>query len=214
MSIRIERFTGNIKMQLTPDDRQKYIEDFAASIEQGRHLLQGKGQIAGPILMRAEGVNANLLLLDDRVRIQRREEKTFLNQGFGRDKEILLSQITAVRLRKATKLGNGFIQLALAGAPEVSDAEVARDQNTILFRNTRQVEFERIKTAIEMRKSVTRAVMPQSLPQYQPSPQYQPPPPPRAPSYIEELEQLASLRDKGVITEEEFAAKKRQILGI
>ena len=201
-------------MQLTPDDQQKYIEDFAASIEQGRHLLQGKGQLMGPILMRAEGVNANLLLLEDRVRIQRREEKTFLNQGFGRDKEILLSQITSVRLRKATKLGNGFIQIVLSGAPEVDDAEVARDQNTVLFRNTRQVEFERIKTAIEMRKSVTQAVMPQSLPQYQTPPQYQPPPPPRAASYIEELEQLAALRDKGVITEDEFAAKKRQILGI
>jgi len=33
-------------------------------------------------------------------------------------------------------------------------------------------------------------------------------------SYIEELEQLAVLRNKGVITEEEFVAKKRQILGI
>jgi len=144
-------------MQLTPDDRQKYVEDFAASIEQGRHLLQGKGQLMGPILMRAEGVNANLLLLEDRVRIQRREEKTFLNQGFGRDKEIVLSQISSIRLRKATKLGNGFIQIVLSGAPEVDDAEVARDQNTVLFRNTRQVEFERIKTAIEMRKSVTHA---------------------------------------------------------
>jgi predicted Zn-dependent peptidase len=39
-------------------------------------------------------------------------------------------------------------------------------------------------------------------------------PQPRAASYIEELEQLASLRNKGIITEEEFAAKKRQILGI
>lgn len=191
-------------MKLTPEERQSYIEEFATSIEQGRRLLQGKGQFMGPSLMRVEGVNANLLLLEDRVRIQRREEKTFLNQGFRSEREILLSQIVSVGFRKATTLGNGFIQFVLSGGREAADPDVARDENTILFRSARQAEFERIKAAIEMRKSAARAV----LPQYQPQPQ------PRAPSYIEELEQLASLRDKGVITEDEFAAKKRQILGI
>jgi hypothetical protein len=34
------------------------------------------------------------------------------------------------------------------------------------------------------------------------------------PSYLDELERLASLRDQGVITEEEFAAKKDQLLGL
>ncbi|MGD9571516.1 MAG: SHOCT domain-containing protein [Thermoleophilia bacterium] len=32
--------------------------------------------------------------------------------------------------------------------------------------------------------------------------------------YMAELQQLARLRDAGVLTEEEFAAKKRQLLGI
>jgi len=191
-------------MKLTPEERQSYIEEFAASIEQGRRLLQGKGQFMGPILMRVEGVNANLLLLEDRVRIQRREERTFLNQGFRREREILLSQIASIRFRKATALGNGFIQFVLSGGRGVADSDVARDENTILFRSARQAEFERIKAAIEMRKSAAGAV----LPHYQPQPQS------RTPSYIEELEQLASLRDKGIITEDEFAAKKRQILGI
>ena len=35
-----------------------------------------------------------------------------------------------------------------------------------------------------------------------------------APSYLDELERLAALRDQGVITEEEFAAKKGQLLGL
>jgi Short C-terminal domain len=39
-------------------------------------------------------------------------------------------------------------------------------------------------------------------------------PPPAAPGYAAELEQLAQLRDQGVITAEDFEAKKRQILGI
>jgi hypothetical protein len=34
------------------------------------------------------------------------------------------------------------------------------------------------------------------------------------PDYLEELEKLGDLRDKGVITEEEFEAKKKQLLGL
>lgn len=39
-------------------------------------------------------------------------------------------------------------------------------------------------------------------------------PQPAQPSYIGELERLAGLRDKGIITEEEFQAKKKQLLGL
>lgn len=35
-----------------------------------------------------------------------------------------------------------------------------------------------------------------------------------APSYLEELEKLADLRDKGILTTEEFEAKKAQLLGL
>ena len=47
--------------------------------------------------------------------------------------------------------------------------------------------------------------------------EYAPPPPapePAAPDYAAELAQLAQLKDQGILTEEEFEAKKKQILGI
>ena len=55
-----------------------------------------------------------------------------------------------------------------------------------------------------------------------PAPQSQTPPPaaplpaeaPEEPAYIAELESLAELRDQGVITAEEFEAKKRELLGL
>ncbi len=34
------------------------------------------------------------------------------------------------------------------------------------------------------------------------------------PDYLEELERLSKLKDQGVITEEEFEAKKKQLLGL
>jgi hypothetical protein len=40
------------------------------------------------------------------------------------------------------------------------------------------------------------------------------PPAPAAPDYTDELERLAKLRDEGVITAEDFDAKKKQLLGI
>lgn len=49
---------------------------------------------------------------------------------------------------------------------------------------------------------------------------YQAPPPqpapaaPAQPDFTTQLTQLAQLRDAGILTEEEFAAKKAQILGI
>jgi predicted Zn-dependent peptidase len=45
---------------------------------------------------------------------------------------------------------------------------------------------------------------------------YAAPPPAAAagPDYAAEIEQLAQLKAQGIITEEEFAAKKRQILGL
>jgi hypothetical protein len=43
------------------------------------------------------------------------------------------------------------------------------------------------------------------------------PPPaaaPAEPDYMAELEQLAQLRDQGVLSDQEFEAKKKQLLGI
>lgn len=47
------------------------------------------------------------------------------------------------------------------------------------------------------------------------------PPPPQSPlpqttqsDYLAELEKLGELRDKGIITEEDFQAKKKQLLGL
>ena len=43
---------------------------------------------------------------------------------------------------------------------------------------------------------------------------YAAPAAPAAPDYAAELQQLAALKGQGLITEEEFEAKKKQILGI
>ena len=60
----------------------------------------------------------------------------------------------------------------------------------------------------------------QPAPQYvQPAPTYTPPPAPApaaaaAPDPYEQLKQLAELKDRGILTEVEFAAQKAKVLGI
>ena len=55
---------------------------------------------------------------------------------------------------------------------------------------------------------------PQYYEQPQPQPQYAPAPAPAAPAVdpIQQLKELAALKDQGVLTEEEFAAQKAKIL--
>jgi hypothetical protein len=56
--------------------------------------------------------------------------------------------------------------------------------------------------------------------EYAEQPQQAAPPPPAAapaaaePDYVAELQKLAQLRDSGVISAEDFEAKKKQLLGI
>jgi ribosomal protein L12E/L44/L45/RPP1/RPP2 len=47
-----------------------------------------------------------------------------------------------------------------------------------------------------------------------PAPSAAPPPVEPEPSYLDELERLAALRDKGIISDAEFEAKKAQLLGL
>jgi len=53
----------------------------------------------------------------------------------------------------------------------------------------------------------------QPEPAYQePPPQYEPPPEPQV-DMVQQLKDLADLKDQGILTEEEFAAQKARILG-
>jgi hypothetical protein len=46
----------------------------------------------------------------------------------------------------------------------------------------------------------------------EPAPQYAPPPEPQV-DMVQQLKDLAELKDQGILTEEEFAAQKARILG-
>ena len=61
------------------------------------------------------------------------------------------------------------------------------------------------------RRQAERWAVQEPQPQYAEQPQAAPPPP-TAPDPIERLKELGGLRDKGILTEEEFEAQKAKVL--
>ena len=70
-----------------------------------------------------------------------------------------------------------------------------KDENTIIFTKKDQSEFQRSKEAIDRQRSISETVS-------------------HPPSNLDELEKLAELRDKGIITEENSISRKDNFLRI
>jgi hypothetical protein len=75
----------------------------------------------------------------------------------------------------------------------------------------------RVARRTSRRVSRRQQAMAPPEPEYAPPPEpaYAPPPAePAQPAYVAELEQLGRLKEQGLITDDEYEAKKKQILGI
>lgn len=142
-----------------------------------------------------KGVNGQIELSGNKVIIRRKGALSFLSQGLKGDKEIMISSISSIQFKKPG-VTNGYIQFTFMGGKEAKGGvfQAASDENTVMFNAKQQPDFERIKEEIENRMqagSVTSSTL----------------------SDADEIAKFADLRDKGVLTEEEFQQKKKQILG-
>ena len=149
------------------------------------------------VLLEAKGLNGQLQLFENKIRITRKGFTAFTTHGLKGDKEIFISQISSIQLKKVSLLTNGYIQFTFVGGQETKGGifDAAQDENTIMFNKKQEPTFIKIKEAIEekiasLNKSTAKS------------------------SELDELEKLAELKEKGIITEEEFNAKKKQILGL
>jgi hypothetical protein len=152
------------------------------------------------VLMVAKGVSGQLELLEDRIRLKREGVLSFMTHGFKGDKEILIERISAIQFKNAGPVLSGYIQFSFLGSQEAKGGlfDATKDENTVVFTWKEQEKFQNIKQEIEKRMSPHKTKPQQSSPS----------------SNLDELERLASFRDKGILTEEEFQTKKRQILGL
>lgn len=146
--------------------------------------------------MIAKGSNGILYLIGDRIRISRKGLGSFLLQGLKGDKDININDISAVQLKKSGVLVKGYIQFTFNGSAETKKGifDATKDENSILFTNTK--DFEKIRDEIQKRMTQLKS---HSSPTYQPS-------------IPEQIKQISELKEQGIISEEEFEKKKKELL--
>jgi hypothetical protein len=150
-------------------------------------------------IIKADGHNGQLEMNKTSVFIKRNGMMSFLSQGLKGDKEILIAQISSIQFKTSNGLLNGYIQFAFVGGSEAKGgiAEATQDENTVMFRTEQQPSFEAFKKELQERMNNLHTGGARS-----------------SHSSLDELEKLSSLRDRKIITDEEFEAKKRQLLGL
>ncbi|HRH23134.1 MAG TPA: SHOCT domain-containing protein [Candidatus Magasanikbacteria bacterium] len=144
-----------------------------------------------------KGYNGTLILTGTGVIIKRGVKGFLLGGGMLRgDKTIPYSSIVAVQFKKAGLVA-GYIQLTLSGGSEAKSGlfQSTTDENSINFHNWSDTnkKFTEAKSLIEQRIHTANSVS-------------------TTHSNLDELEKLARLKEKGIISEKEFQAKKKQLL--
>ncbi|WP_038491580.1 DUF4429 domain-containing protein [Collimonas arenae] len=101
--------------------------------------------------MQVRGVNGQVTLLSDRLQIKRAGAMARLTQARNGDKDVLLSDLSGVRIHLPSLLSNGYIRFFLING-ESADATLIRaasDANTVLFSSRQLTRFTLLKNEIE-----------------------------------------------------------------
>ncbi|MEY9590995.1 hypothetical protein ABIA06_003286 [Bradyrhizobium yuanmingense] len=146
--------------------------------------------------MLCKGIWGSLELLEDRLIIRRSTIMGTLSHGLKGAKSIPYSAISAVQFKRSG-LTSGYIQFTMGGSNESAKGlwDATADENTMMFTNNEV--FEKAREFIESRMGV-RPVAPQMI---------------ATESVADSLEKLAALRDRGILTAEEFEDQKAKALG-
>ncbi len=164
-------------------------------------LYKDKGAPEG-CLMYMAGANGTIALYQDRITIKRRGIRGALGHGFFQgEKDILISSITAVQLKKAGPVLVGYIQFSVLGGVEAKKGlnEATSDENTVTFDLGSNKLAEAIKNKIYELKS-------------RPVGYAEPVKEVIKPSGADELLKYKQLLDAGILTQEEFDEIKKKIL--
>jgi hypothetical protein len=151
-------------------------------------------------LIEATGLNARISLFKDVVRMQRTGVRNLLSGASRIENDVLISQIVSVHFRKAGLLSNGYIEFILMPYHQRRERNPQDETEDIVvsFRPGQQKAFEAFREMLEAKMTSAGVGSPLSP----------------ASTDLDQLEKLASLLDKGIITEEEFSRKKKQLLGL
>lgn len=154
------------------------------------YTLKGRGNI--------------LNVYEDKLVIKTKGVLGFLVQGLAGDKTIPMESVRSVQFRKGGSFVNGFIQFGIAGAIEKQGGvlNAAGDENSVVFYKEYNETAERIKLYVEdfiSNRNNKFQIQQNSIQKI---------------SDADEIKKYKELLDQGIISSEEFEAKKKQILNL
>ncbi|WP_201293245.1 DUF4429 domain-containing protein [Arthrobacter zhaoguopingii] len=120
-------------------------------------------------------------------------------------KRVPLGSVSAVQIKPAGPVVSGFIQFTVPGGNEQRSEfgkqtwDAAGDENSVVFYRDQEPAFLTFRDALEAAITSRQNPAPATAP--------------AATSVLDQLSQLAGLRDSGVLTAAEFDAKKAELLG-
>ena len=146
-----------------------------------------------------KGVNGQITVYEDKVVIERGGVLGFMTQGLAGAKTIPMASIMSVQFKEGNMLTNGFIQFGVLGGREGRGGifNATQDENTVMVKASANNEARQIKEYIEgiiLNRSKNEGTVIQQV------------------SLAEELKKFKELLDMGAISQDEFEAKKKQIL--
>lgn len=147
-----------------------------------------------------KGLNGQITVYEDKIVITHKGLMGFLSQGFSGAKTIQIESIKSVQFKKGGMM-NGYIQIGLYGdnrSQGVFDATA--DENSVMFTRAANDEAERLHKLLED-KITEVSKNKQNAGQ-------------SAPSAADEIMKYKNLLDQGIISQEEFEQKKKQLLNL
>lgn len=144
-------------------------------------------------------VGDGLKVYEDRIMITHSGVLNFFAMGIKGDKTIYYSDLTAVQFKKAGWT-SGHIQFSLLGGRESVGGIFAAssDENTITINSNENEIAEKMVAYIQEKIKEARSPKVVST----------------STSAADEIMKLKNLLEMGIITQEEFDAKKKQLLGL
>jgi len=148
------------------------------------------------LICKADGLNGTISVYEDKVVISRKGLHTVT---LGKETDVMISRVQGVSFREAG-FSAGYLRILLAGdKPDVAGTDM--NPHTIMFKKKNNEDMKKIKDTIydlvnnALKSDVGTTVINQI-------------------SSADELKKFKDLLDSGIITQEEFEAKKKELLGL
>ena len=199
---------GNLVI-FTPnnDDLEPFVDPLRASADANQATVDADREARlADMICSARGRNGQVHLFEDRVLITRQGFVSAFSFGFRGDKEILIQEITSIGW-KEPGFTTGYIHFGYRGGQMpvrtsvFADDSIVNNEDAVIFTEEHQPDFERLKKLLEERRAeINRPQVITAVAE--------------GPSPMDELKKLAELKEMGIVTEDEFEQKKKQLLGL